>query len=326
MSDAIDRLLLETLAHGRFVSGEQLAQDCGVSRTAIWKRLQRFTEQWGLDIHAVTGKGYRLSAPLELLNVDRIVADGASAAPVEIHLTLPSTNSHLLEQLASKTVLNGTACFAEHQSAGRGRRGREWISPFARNLYLSVYWRFDCSMAELGALSLVVGTLICRLMHDYEAEGVGLKWPNDVLVDGRKLAGILVDIHGSAEGPVEAVIGIGFNVSMPTVNGDAIDQPWIDLHMLDHGKVERNQLAADLLRTLREGLATYATLGFHVFANEWRQYDAYHGSEVTLTMGDREIGGKHAGIAEDGGLLLETVDGIRRYYSGEVSLRGKADV
>ncbi|KHF24175.1 bifunctional biotin--[acetyl-CoA-carboxylase] ligase/biotin operon repressor BirA [Solemya velum gill symbiont] len=323
MTDTTDRALLHALSGGHFISGEQLAHQCGISRTAVWKRLQNFNQRWGLDIHSVRGKGYRLSRAIELLEEEILATEhpDTNVAP-QVHLSLPSTSASLLEQLQQGGLENGASVFAEHQSAGRGRRGREWISPFASNIYCSIHWRFDCGFAELGALSLAVGAILCRLLDEYGVADVGLKWPNDILVERRKLAGILVDLLGSSEGPVDAVIGIGLNFSMPGNADELIDQPWTDLESLGMGELSRNRIASDLVHALTSGLPEYAHSGFHAFVDDWRRFDTLLGSPVTVVMGDNRIQGIHAGISTDGALVLENNGEKRRYYSGEVSLRG----
>jgi BirA family biotin operon repressor/biotin-[acetyl-CoA-carboxylase] ligase len=322
MTDTIDRVLLRALAGSHFVSGEYLAKQCGISRTAVWKRLQNFNTRWGLDIHSVRGRGYRLSREIELLEEGLLATahPDANVAP-KVHLSLPSTSASLLELLQQGGLENGTSVFAEHQSAGKGRRGREWVSPFASNIYCSIHWHFDCGFGELGALSLAVGAMLCRLLDEYGVAEVGLKWPNDILIERRKLAGILVDLHGSSEGPVDAVIGIGLNYSMPASANALIDQPWTDLETLGFGQLSRNQIAKDLVRVLTSGLTEYANSGFYAFVDDWRRYDALLGAPVTVVMGENSISGIHSGISTDGALVLESDGEKRRYYSGEVSLR-----
>ncbi len=326
MSEQLDRQLLALLAPGQFVSGETLADHLCMSRMAVWKRLQKMMHQWQLDIHAVRGKGYRLAAPLELLDIDSMTLPAALSAQTQLHLSLPSTNQHLLTQLqaatAHNTLQSGSSCLAEHQSAGRGRRGRQWVSPFGRNLYLSLYWRFDCTMQSLGALSMVVGTVLCRVLEQQGVQDIGLKWPNDIMLRQQKLAGILVDIHGAMDGPIDAVIGLGVNFAMPAKAAQAIDQPWSDLQALAHPQCTRNRFAGALLTALHQGLTHYAEQGWNAFVADWRRFDAYLHAPVVLTLGQKTITGIHAGIADDGALILRHNGREQLYYSGEVSLRG----
>jgi BirA family biotin operon repressor/biotin-[acetyl-CoA-carboxylase] ligase len=322
MTDRQAAVLIRELADGGFRSGERLADLLGVSRTAVWKRIRAIGRATGLEIHAVRGKGYRLAEPLELLDAGRIAGDvrsGSSFDPaIEVHSTLASTSGYLAERLHA--LDSGTIVFAEHQTAGRGRRGREWVSPYGANLYFSVYHRFSLAMQELGGLSLAVGAAVAEVLSA-SVPAVALKWPNDLLVDGRKLAGILVDVHGLAEGPVDTVIGIGLNVAMPAQNAASIGQPWTDLQQLMQQRPSRNRLAAELCIAILELLD-----GFHgalprSSLEAWRRFDAWHGMPVVLVRGSRSVQGIHAGIADDGSLRLEVDGSLQLFQSGEVSLR-----
>ena len=326
MTEAGIESLVRQLADGRFHSGENLARLLGVSRTAVWKRIRNISRDTGLDIHAVRGKGYRLALPLELLDADRIaghISSGSSVeVEVEVHPSLPSTSSHLAERLGE--LPDNTLCFAEHQTAGRGRRGRQWVSPYGSNLYFSIYRRFPLGMHELSGLSLAVGAVVAETLGHY-VDGISLKWPNDLLVDGRKLAGILVDVHGIAEGPVDTVIGIGLNLRMPRLSGDEIDQPWIDLESVAGREISRNLLAAELSLAVVEALDTFSGSRLSTYMESWRRYDNWHGRQVQLVRGERVISGIHAGVANDGSLRLEVDGRVEHFHSGEVSLREEAN-
>lgn len=325
MSDLQERLLLEQLCDGGFHSGEQLAHLLGITRTAVWKRIQSLRRDYHLEIHAVRGKGYTLAEPLELLDENHIVEllstqQNALMSRLQLMVSVDSTNSWLKQQL-SQGMQSGSACLSEHQSAGRGRRGRSWVSPFGANLYLSLYWRFERSMSEIGGVSLAVGTVLARVLSGQIAN-VALKWPNDVLVDGNKIAGILVDVQGAADGPVDAVIGIGLNLHVPAHASQQIDQPWTDLQQLGHTGVSRNQLAARLLGELLDAMQMFQHHQLAPFVSQWRKYDLFHGKEVLLFHPQRKIRGIHKGITDDGSLLLEVDGRLASFQSGEVSLRG----
>ncbi len=314
--------LISSLADGRFHSGESLAGVLGVSRTAVWKRMQKIGHDTGLEIHAVRGKGYRLAMPLELLDANWIAGQignrSSFGSDVEVHASLPSTSSHLAERLGE--IGDNMLCFAEHQTAGRGRRGRQWISPYGTNLYFSIYRRFPLGMQELGGLSLAVGAAVAETLSHY-VPAISLKWPNDLLVDGRKLAGILVDVHGLAEGPVDTVTGIGLNLRMPRGCGEEIDQPWIDLESVAGREFSRNRLAAELSLAVLEALDAFNGSRLTASMESWRRYDNWHGRPVKLVRGEKVISGIHAGIADDGSLRLEIDGRIEHFHSGEVSLR-----
>lgn len=235
-----------------------------------------------------------------------------------IESSLDSTNSAL--QRLPATEQNAMAILAEHQAAGRGRRGRRWHSPAGGNLYLSLGWRFSQPLAELGCLPLVVALSVAAALTRSGLNGHTVKWPNDLLLEGKKLSGCLVEVQGDARGPCHAVVGVGVNICMPESGGTSkIDQPWTDLssHLPD---CSRNTLAALLLEELLVRLSLFADKGFTPFTTLWEQMDGLKGQQVDVTAGKRTLHGKVAGIDENGALLLDTGAGILSLHSGEVSL------
>ncbi len=318
--------IIYQLADGRFHSGEELAHMCGISRAAVWKHIQALKEWLQMEIHSVRGKGYRLEYALELLSEEKIVAAMTPQGrdrlhQLELHHDIDSTNGYLLQQSMNGSA-SGLACFAERQTAGRGRRGRRWISPYGANIYLSILWRFPSGPAQLGGLSLAAGLTVVRCLGDLGLEGIGLKWPNDVLWNGRKLAGLLLEVAGEVEGPSRVVLGLGLNVALGAQDGEAIDQPWVDLRRIAGGQaLSRNQLAGRLLSGLLDSLTRFEKEGLAPWIADWPHYDVYHGKPVTLTMGERKVEGVHRGIDASGALLLEREGEICTYHGGEVSLR-----
>lgn len=313
--------VLKQLADGEFHSGTALGERLSVSRTAIWKALQ-CCESLGLELQSVRGRGYRLVRPLELLDETRIrqelINAGSSAdAAIVIHAELDSTNRWLLAQ----QDVHARVCLTERQTEGRGRRGRHWVSPFAANVYLSMGWRFYAGPAALGGLSLAVGVAVIRALSSLGVDGLGLKWPNDVLANGAKLGGILLELRGETDGPSEVIIGIGINVAMPAAPATAIDQAWTDLTSLK-GPVSRNQLVAVLLVELQRCLHAFAREGFAAVHAEWQALDVFRGREVVLDAHREQVRGVVRGVDNNGALLLECADGLRRFNAGEVSLRG----
>ncbi|NNG13964.1 MAG: bifunctional biotin--[acetyl-CoA-carboxylase] ligase/biotin operon repressor BirA [Gammaproteobacteria bacterium] len=316
--------LLEQLADGRFHSGEELGQQLGVSRSAIWKTLQQF-ETLGLDIHAVQGKGYRLANALDLLSAEKIRAvlpEVVREVPLalNVQLELDSTNAWLMQQ----ADWHGVACLAEYQHAGRGRRGRQWVSPFAANLYLSLGWRFTLDAASLAGLSLAAGVAIMRALDALGIKGAGLKWPNDIVHGSRKLGGILIEMRGEAGGPSQVVIGVGLNVHMPDSAAEEVDQPWSDLQQCAEGKVSRNALAAAVLSELIQVCQACEQGTITAYLEDWQDYDVHAGKQVNLLLPDeRRITGLSRGIDSQGALLLEQGGKVQRFSCGEVSLRGR---
>jgi len=325
--------LLELLADGRFHSGTELASALAISRSAVWKQLQSLAEL-GLELVAVSGKGYKLQRPLQLLDQASISAhleEPASAyvSEIEIHDLMPSTNSYLLER-AQHNAVAGLVCLAEYQSAGKGRRGRQWVSPFGHNIYLSILWRYQGGPGALTGLSLAVGVAVVRALRALGIQDVALKWPNDILWQQRKLAGILIEVSGDSSGPCHAVIGLGLNLYLPPQQAATIEQSWVDLQQIlaasapvgTQIKLERNHLVALLLNQLLPVIAGFETQGISDYLDEWRSYDGMQGKAVTLYIGQQAFHGTVQGIDNQGLLLLEDSDGqIKTLASGEVSFR-----
>lgn len=317
------RQILALLADGDFHSGTALAHALGVSRSAVWKAVRALSGR-GVEVYAVPGRGYRLPAPVELLHGDTILAQLSPRArrllnSLEVHDELDSTSQYLLRRAAALPGVH--ACLAERQTAGRGRRGRAWISPFGHNIYLSVLWRFELSPASLSGLSLAAGVAVAQTLRALGVRGLGLKWPNDVVWQGRKLAGILIDLNGEASGPCNVVTGVGLNVMMPQTQGALIDQPWVDLNTILGAPVSRNRCASWLLEQLVVTLDEYARNGLAPFLETWRALDALAGKTVQLQWPQGSATGLVQGVREDGALRL-SVNGVMRYYNyGEVSVR-----
>lgn len=316
--------LLSHLADGRFHSGQDLAARFGVSRAAVWKQLKQLETLPGVVVHAVRGRGYKLAAPLELLDAEQLVsALGAQAGRltgIDLLQSVDSTNAYLMAKPAPP-LGQGQVCLTEHQTAGRGRRGRPWVSGYGRNLTLSLSWTFDLPMSRLAGLSLAVGVAVADALADQSVQDLALKWPNDLYLDGRKLAGFLVEASGEANGPTRVVIGIGLNVALPPDCADAIDQPWTDLRAQLGDCPPRNRLAAGILSGLLNALPQYAEHGLPPFLQRWQAYDLYRDQTVQVLLGEQAIQGRYVGLNEDGNLLLDTPDGRRSFAGGEVSLR-----
>ncbi len=316
--------LLRLLANGRFHSGEELGAALGVGRSAVWKLIGSLREL-DLDVYAVSGKGYRLEEPLALLDRERILGhlpEGARSlvTGLDIHPSIDSTNRSLMQR-AGLGLPSGFACLAEHQSRGRGRRGRAWISPFGANIYLSLLWRYDMPPSSLASLSLAAAVAVARGLYAGGVEGIGLKWPNDVLWGRRKLAGILLEMAGEPSGPCHVVVGVGLNVNMPPASGDSIDQPWIDLRSIIGRYVDRNPATAQVLGNLARALAVFAANGLDAFRGDWERLDVLQGRSISIDTGSGTVHGTAQGL-DDGGALLVSVDGeTRHFHSGEVSVR-----
>lgn len=319
--------VLRALASGEFRSGEALAVAAGMSRAAVWHAIREL-ESAGLVIYKVRGRGYRLAQPLDVIDEATVAAalgDHAALFRLEVAGSVESTNT-LLSQHAAAGAPNGAVVVAECQTAGRGRMGRVWQSAVGTSLTFSLLWRFEQGAGWLGGLSLAVGLAVVRVLRQYGARDAGLKWPNDVVWHGCKIAGILIELQGDALGPSAAVIGVGLNIRLTPALREHIDQAVADVESARGGAVERNRLLADLLIELGAVLKAFAQDGLAHLGEEWRKYDVYAGRAVQVKRPDGSIDhGVANGIAADGALLLDTDSGPRTYHSGEVSLRLAAE-
>ena len=311
--------LLTYLADGQFHSGEELGEAMGVSRAAVWKQLKKLDEL-EIPFSSVKGKGYRLHDPIELLDEGRIRAGLSQRLDLlELLLDVDSTNTYLFDR-ASDHMGKRYAVFAEKQSSGRGRRGRQWVSPFGRNLYMSLLVSFSGGMSALEGLSLTVGVAVERALVRLGIQGVGLKWPNDIYADGRKLAGILLEVTGEYNSHCQVVIGIGMNLSMSQDEAREIDQPWVDLRSLKPD-LSRNDVAAVLLDELLSCIDEFQKEGFAPMQQYWSERDIYHGQEVTVSSPSQSITGVVSGVNRKGELMLRTTRGMEVITAGELSVR-----
>lgn len=316
--------VIEILADGNFHSGEVLGEELGVSRTAVSQYMKELAK-FGLDVFRVTGKGYRLAKPLQLLDLDvinRALAKGSGAAAPVVHLerVVSSTNDLLKDRLTG-VIESGATVLAEAQTQGRGRRGKAWLSPFGSNLYMSMYWRLEQGMAAAMGLSIALGATLAQLFEQEGIYGVELKWPNDVLVGGRKIAGILIELEGQAVGPAHAIVGIGINLQTPDWFLNEVEQPWTDVQRLLNKPINRNMWAAKLVACCHKTIKEYEQTGLSPFLKRWHKYDRLAMQPVKIIMGDKEIVGIAEGIDENGALLLKREGKLERYHAGEVSLR-----
>lgn len=316
--------LVALLADGALHSGEDLSQILGVSRAAVWKQLKKL-QDYGLYVDAERSRGYQLRQPLDLLDRDAIcqhLETSAYSSYDDIHVfdAVESTNTVALE--LSEVSQTNSICLAEYQSAGRGRRGRTWVSPFGANLYLSFAWRYNAGVADLAGLSLAVGVAISEVLTAFGANDVQLKWPNDLYANGKKLGGVLIELQGEPNDEMVVVLGLGINVRMPEAGSIDIDQPWTDLTRIGCSIPSRSVLAAALISAVDEMWAQFVLQGFALFASRWRELDALQGQRVHVELGQEKIFGHASGVADDGAFLLTLDSGeVQRFYGGEVSLR-----
>lgn len=315
--------LLTLLADGQFHSGVDLAQQLNVSRTTISKRVADW-QALGLDIDTVTGKGYRLQTPIDWLNQAKIYAFLPNniqnlISEFSIQQIITSTNDFVAQSLQKKSQ-SGVVCLAEMQTAGRGRRGRTWLSPPAGTFYGSVGWVFNEGFQVVEGLSLAIGVAVIRALMDCGVEGLQLKWPNDIVWQGKKLGGILIEMNAEVGGSCQVVVGVGINLALPQTVKKHIDQEVIDLREICP-TLNRQQVTAALLHHIVLVLSDYSVRGFKAYRQTWQSYDALLGLPVKVLGLAQQIEGIGAGIDQQGAFLIQTATGIEAISGGEVSIR-----
>jgi BirA family biotin operon repressor/biotin-[acetyl-CoA-carboxylase] ligase len=316
---------LRCLSASRHVSGESIAAALDVTRATVWNAI-REAGAAGVAIERVRGLGYRLAHECTWLDADLIAAAlGAQRQrfALEVVPATGSTNSDLLARAAAGAA-GGQVIAAEWQAGGRGRRGRGWVNPLGGALTFSLLWRFERGVAALSGLSLVVGLACARALRATGAPDVGVKWPNDLQVDGRKLGGILIELQGDALGPSAAVIGIGLNVRLPEVVLDTVGQPAVDIAS-SRPDIDRNALLAAVLAQLAEDVDRFDAGGFAPLEAEFRAWHVLQGRPVRVSLPDgHDVDGVVEGTDADGALVVRSGEGVRRFHGGEVSVRGQA--
>lgn len=316
--------ILELLSDGNIHSGERLGEALGISRAAVWKQIDGLRKR-GLQVEVVPGKGYRLPLTIEAWNRDKLLEGIAPAlcrllGHVAIEGVITSTNdivASLLRELPNGAVV----CLAEEQTAGRGRRGRAWFSPWGRSFYGTLGWVFQEGISALEGLSLAMGVAVVRALRRYGVQAAGLKWPNDIVVGEAKLGGILIEVQAEAGGPCQAIIGLGLNLSLPPEAALLLGRAVTDVSSLTGRRVERNRLGALIIEEMLRLLQDYAQRRFASVRDEWQALDVLYGQSVVVTGLAQEIAGVARGVDGHGSLLVETPEGVRLVQAGEVSLR-----
>ena len=318
--------IIDVLADGKFHSGEILANQFKVSRVSIWNAISE-AEQFGIEIHSVRGKGYKLTHAVELLDessIKRAIGEQANFFNIEVMDITTSTNSVMMQR-ASEGLPHASCIATNIQTAGKGRRGRKWVSELGENLTFSFLWRFNQGAAMLSGLSLVVGIALIRTFKQLGINQALLKWPNDLLIFHekayKKLAGILIELQGDMDGQSLAVIGIGINLNISKKQIKKIDQPAIDLQTIIQESMNPNNLIALIIKELARVLSEFELNGFSSLKEEWVMSHAFHEKVISLTKGDgQNVIGKVIDISDEGSLILQTNKGQQNFSSGEVVL------
>jgi BirA family biotin operon repressor/biotin-[acetyl-CoA-carboxylase] ligase len=326
-ADPLPQRVFQRLDSGAFLSGETLAAELSVTRAAVWKAVEQLRDI-GVQLDAQTHRGYRLAPGVSALVPGKISAllpadIGARLEALLVEWEIESTNTRLLEALPPRAGF-ASVVLAEHQTGGRGRRGRGWVAPPGGTICLSLAWQFPDMPADLSALSLAVGVAVTDALDEFGFVGVRLKWPNDLVTERGKLGGILIEMRAEAGGPVHVVAGIGLNLlldeaarAVVAATGNVAD----DLRSQRSEVPDRNVIVAAILRRLVGLLADFPRQGLLPYLDSWSQRDALQGHEVRVENAGEMIGGVARGIDAHGALLVETPTGVRRFISGEVSVR-----
>ncbi len=291
--------IVALLGDGERHTGTQMAETLCISRAAVWKAMQRL-KAYKIHVQA-EHQGYQLASPFILLDAGKIEALlNRSDLTLEVVETLPSTTDYLKQK---RSLANLSFCFAEHQSKGRGRLGREWVSPFGCNIYCSFSYIVPQSINEISGLSLVVGLCIIKALESLNPLiRPCLKWPNDIYLENQKMGGILIDIVAEAHGTCTAIIGFGLDVNMR----DSEAHPWTSLEHVVGEKLDRNWVSARIIDSLLEGLDRFREEGFAPFLSTWEQYDLLKGQDISVQIGSNLKTGVARGIDPHGYLRLET--------------------
>lgn len=312
--------IVSTLSDGEYHDGTSLGEQLNITRSAVWKVIKKL-EHYGVSIDSVKGKGYALKSPLVLLEAKPIQQNLTTkkAVVLEVLEKIDSTNNYLKTLPPTKQV---HVCLAEQQLAGKGRLNREWYSPFGQNLYCSYLYPIQKDVSELAGLSLVVGLAMQATVKAYSAEhAVKLKWPNDLIHEGKKLGGCLVEIQAETNGFCYAIIGIGINVNMTEEALSRVDRACTSLQTLLNRYIDRNQLAAVLIDNLNTYLARFEEKGFSDFIDEWQTADSLFEQKIRLDCMGNVTEGTVAGVNALGHLLLKNPAGeVKAFSSGDTTV------
>jgi BirA family biotin operon repressor/biotin-[acetyl-CoA-carboxylase] ligase len=321
--------VFQRLNNTSFHSGEALAADLEVTRAAVWKAVEQLREL-GVSLDAQTHKGYRLAPGVSALSAERIQEQlppevQSRLESLRVEWTLESTNTRLLESLPP-AANHADVLLAEHQTGGRGRRGRSWVAPPGGAICFSLAWQYPEMPADLSALSLIVGLCAVQALRDMGVDGARLKWPNDLVTANGKLGGILIEMRAEAGGPVHVVIGIGLNVLLDHSAREAVKSAGNvadDLRAHLASVPDRNDMVAALLKRLVPTLVEFPRQGLKPHLADWSAADALFDRGVRVDNAGEVTRGVARGIDAHGALLVETPDGVRRFISGEVSVRSE---
>jgi BirA family biotin operon repressor/biotin-[acetyl-CoA-carboxylase] ligase len=303
-----------------FHDGTSIGEKLKISRTAVWKWVSKL-QSYGIEVTKVKGKGYLLKEPLILLDSKKIRSLLKSKNfTIDIVESIDSTNNYLNNH--DKSAIPHI-CIAEHQTSGRGRFSRNWYSPFGKNIYFSMQYSIKQDISQLGGLSLAIGTIACRAIEKAckLPNCLMLKWPNDIMYNGKKLAGVLIEIRAEVNGNCSVIVGVGINVNMPNTSQVNFKHEWASIMQITGTSQDRNNMCAVLIDKLILGTEQYLITGFKSYMPEWKKRDNLFGKMIQLHDGHEIFKGTAAGVDIHGHLLINLENNMKKAFSaGEATL------
>ncbi|HLB55982.1 MAG TPA: biotin--[acetyl-CoA-carboxylase] ligase [Coxiellaceae bacterium] len=317
--------VLTLLSDGKRYSGEIIAKKLKMTRAGVWKIIQ-YANTVGIKINGITRIGYQITHPISFLSPVKIKEhlskdQKKNIKIIEVFDEIDSTNSYLLQRIYEFSKIP-RICLAEQQTDGRGRRGRIWHSPFAQNIYLSLLWKFSLARSDLNGLSLVIAIAIAEVLEKLKMpKKIKIKWPNDIFIDEKKCAGILIETRGEMHDGAQVVIGIGINVNMQASTEKEISQKWTSLSRELNHAIDRNELAAHVIDKVIADIERFDAKGFLPFQFLFEKYDMTFSQEIQIQFDNKSIKGKACGIDQQGRLILMTKEGRMHISIGDVSMQ-----
>lgn len=308
--------VLAALDGGQWVSGDVLAAGIGVTRAAIWKQINHLRAA-GLAVESQPGRGYRLRRPVRLLDATAIAA-ATDAGQVEVSVLWEVVSTSTLLLRHPTPMPRCQAVLAECQRGGRGRRGRQWHSPCAAHIYLSMAWDLPNAPANLSAWPLAAGVAVAEALEIETGAALQLKWPNDLVWRERKLAGLLLESRWEHNGGCRLVLGAGVNVDAEALAG--VDQPVTSLEEIAGALPDRNMVAGRLIVALLDAFRAFQC-DASAWREPWRCRDLLSGQQVLVSQEQSVLCGTAIGVAADGALQVQTAEGRQHVRAGEVSVR-----
>ncbi len=315
--------VIQLLADGQFHSGEDIGKTLGISRSAIWK-ITKQLDDVGIEIHRVQGRGYCIPGGIQFYSEDKLKQFLSQDAferlkNIAILNRVNSTNAFLQEKIKEDWT-SASLCLAEYQSEGKGRRDRSWLSPYGKNIYMSLVWEFVAGPGALNGLTLLVGLAIIKALSKFNITGLSLKWPNDVMWNGNKLAGVLTEINVDDINGCQAIIGIGLNLHLPSKIRNQLHNQITDMQTILGAYPDKNYITALILEELLTLLPEFESKGFEHFVDQWRGYDHLLNKQIILHTIQDKVEGVAQGVDHTGALEIKVDGNIKKFYSGEASI------